>query len=309
MRGSVRKNGGPSRSPGRKPPAGTPREVQAKRPRVGAACRRRGGAGNLIAPRPPGGRPERSEGGSDSRCPRSRRRDAQARWAAQRTSRGVHAGTGEEGLRTRPSRRVRVELRCPSWVNPGAAPLPPPLPLHVGVGWMDPPRVRSLTSLAEVPWPAWVCLSRWRRWGGLAGRVPLAAAAGGPPRCSRHTRSSVPAGRGRSSKLLTLPPEHPVRAPARAPLGRSVATLAQRRSPARPRGTRQRLRPLKSAQPEDAEARRNAAAGPATPSATAAGNGRRHHRGGRPLAGPPADARRSLPGPRRRPGPGTVSAP
>ena len=202
-----------------------------------------------------------------------------------------------------PSRPCRAPSPDPG--EPACGTQARPLPLQVVVVWMDPPRVRSLPVLGEVPWPPWVRLSGWRRWGGPASRVPLAAAGGGgPPRGSGHTRSSAPARRGRSSKLLALPPEHPIRAPAQPPLGRTVATLAQRRSPARPRGTRQRLRPLGPAQPEDAEARRRAAAGPATPSATAASNGRLYHRGGRPPVSPPADARKSLPGPRRRTGPG-----
>lgn len=243
---------------------------------MGAACRRRGGAGNLIAPRPPGGRPERREGGSDFRCPRSRRRDAQARWAAQRTSRGVHAGTGEAGLRTRPSRRVRVEPRRPSWVSPGAAPSPPPLPLHVGVGWMDPPRVRSLTSLAEVPWPAWVCLTRWRRWGGLAGRASVAAATG-PPRGSASSRSSASPGEAVLEAPRSPPgtrPGHPPGSPPRthhrdAPAAPVLRSLS-RGVPA-PRAIRAAHRMA---------AGRPVATGAGWRPATAAGSGRRHHRGG-----------------------------
>ena len=216
---------------------------------MGAACRRRGGAGNLIAPNPRGGATRTQRGRVLFPVPRSRRRDAQARWAAQRTSRGVHAGTGEAGLRTRPSRRVRFVPRCPSWASPGAAPLPPPLPLHVGVGWMDPQRVRSLTSLVEVLWAMWLRLSRWRRWGGLDDAAPVAAATG-PPRGSASSHSSASPG-GAVLEAPRSPPEHP---PGPS-LGGTAATLATRQTSDRSQAACHYLRPFGAAPPEDDEAR------------------------------------------------------
>ena len=145
--------------------------------------------------------------------PRSRRRDAQARWAvaadlSRRPRRHRRRRTPHPPVLSHPYRAP-----SPDPGEPACGTLARPLPLHVGVGWMDPPRVRSLTSLAEVPWPPWVRLSRWRRWGGPAGRVPLAAV-GGPPRGSASARSSALARLG-GPRSSSLPAGGPVRAPAR----------------------------------------------------------------------------------------------